>query len=45
MAWTFYVEAPGGLLVDVFHPSGMAELGAALANAGPGASASPAARP
>ena len=41
MAWTFYVEAPGGFLVEVFHQTGMAELKAALAKADPGASASP----
>ncbi len=25
-AWTFYIKAPGGFLVEVFHQYGMAEL-------------------
>ena len=30
MAWTFYVEAPGGFLVEVFHQSGMEQIRAMM---------------
>lgn len=28
-AWTFYLDAPGGFVIEVFHQGGMAELRAA----------------
>lgn len=30
MAWTFYIEAPGGFLVEVFHQSGLEQMKAAM---------------